>query len=114
MTLYPHDPSAWCHLIPQREELVQGRRNVRTIHRAKAHRVAPSKPMLRSIGFAHLDESQRAMVAARLANMKQGARTDLAPIGAMSDAKAAKMLSVGRASVERAKTVQAARRHGVA
>ena len=54
----------------------------------------------------HLNESQRAMVAARLANMKQGARTDLAPIGAMSDAQAATMLNVGERSVERAKTVQ--------
>jgi N6-adenosine-specific RNA methylase IME4 len=54
----------------------------------------------------HLDESQRAMVAARLATLKQGARTDLAPIGAMSDADAAAMLNVGERSVERAKTVQ--------
>jgi N6-adenosine-specific RNA methylase IME4/ParB-like chromosome segregation protein Spo0J len=53
----------------------------------------------------HLNESQRAMVAAKLANMRQGTRTDLAPIGAMSDADAATMLGVGERSVERAKTV---------
>lgn len=29
----------------------------------------------------HMDESPRAMVAAKLANMRQGARTDLGPIG---------------------------------
>ena len=37
----------------------------------------------------HLNESQRAMVAAKLANMRQGARTDLSPIGEMSQARAA-------------------------
>lgn len=54
----------------------------------------------------HLDESQRAMVAAKVAAMKQGARTDLAPIGAMSDAGAARLLNVGERSVERAKAVR--------
>jgi N6-adenosine-specific RNA methylase IME4 len=54
----------------------------------------------------HLSESQRAMVAAKLATMKQGARTDLASIDAMSDKQAARLLHVGEASVERAKTVQ--------
>lgn len=54
----------------------------------------------------HMSESQRAMAAAKLANMPQGARTDLAPIGAMSDAAAASMLNVGERSVERAKAVQ--------
>jgi ParB-like chromosome segregation protein Spo0J len=58
----------------------------------------------------HLDESQRAMVAARLATMKKGARTDLAPIGARSDATAAKLFNIGERSVERAKKVQ---RNGV-
>lgn len=51
------------------------------------------------------------MAAARLATMKRGARTDLAPIGATSDAAAAKILKVGERSVERAKKVQ---RTGVA
>jgi ParB-like chromosome segregation protein Spo0J len=53
----------------------------------------------------HLDESQRAMIAAGLAKMRQGARTDLAPNGAMSDADAAKLLNVSERSVERAKAV---------
>lgn len=54
----------------------------------------------------HLNESQRAMVAARLATMSRGARTDLASIDARSDADAAALLNVGEASVERAKAVQ--------
>jgi ParB-like chromosome segregation protein Spo0J len=50
----------------------------------------------------HLNTSQRSMVAAELANMRQGARTDLAPNGAMSQGNAAKLLNVGRRSVQRA------------
>jgi ParB-like chromosome segregation protein Spo0J len=57
----------------------------------------------------HLDESQRAMIAARLATMAQGARTDLSPIGEKSQAQAAELLNVGKRSVERAKKV---REHG--
>jgi hypothetical protein len=53
----------------------------------------------------HLDESQRAMVAAKLATLKQGARTDLSPIGEMSQGQAAELLNVGKRSVERAKIV---------
>jgi ParB/RepB/Spo0J family partition protein len=53
----------------------------------------------------HLDESQRAMVAARLANMRQGTRTDIASIEAMSQPQAAKRLNVGRACVQRARAV---------
>ena len=51
----------------------------------------------------HLDESQRSMVAARLATMRQGTRTDLSPIGEKSQAEAAVLLNVGRRSVERAR-----------
>jgi hypothetical protein len=54
----------------------------------------------------HLDASQRAMVGAKLATMRQGERTDLAPIGAMSDEHAAGLLNVSERSVERAKSVQ--------
>jgi hypothetical protein len=53
----------------------------------------------------HLTESQRAMVAAKLATLKQGARTDLSPIGEMSQGQAAELLNVGKRSVERAKIV---------
>jgi N6-adenosine-specific RNA methylase IME4 len=53
----------------------------------------------------HLNESQRAIVAAKLANMKQGARTDISPIGEKSQAQAAEILNVGKRSLERAKTV---------
>ena len=38
--------------------------------------------------------------------MKQGARTDLSPIGEMSQAKAAELLNVGKRSVERAADVR--------
>lgn len=39
----------------------------------------------------HLNESQRAMAAAKLATLQQGARTDLSPIGEMSPGDAAMM-----------------------
>src|SRR6516165_10348939 len=58
----------------------------------------------------HLNESQRAMVADRLATMAQGARTDLSPTGEKSQAQAAELLNVGKRSVERAREV---REHGV-
>jgi len=53
----------------------------------------------------HLDSSQRAMVAAKIAGMKQGARSDLSPIGEKSQADAADALNVGKRSVERAREV---------
>ena len=53
----------------------------------------------------HLNDSQRAMVAARLASMKQGARTDLPPIGGMSQPEAAETFKVGTRSLQRAKAV---------
>jgi hypothetical protein len=56
-----------------------------------------------SINLRRLDESQRAMVAARLATLKQGARTDISPIGEMSQADAAGLLKVGKRTVERAR-----------
>ena len=46
------------------------------------------------------------MVAAKIANMRQGERTDLASIEArLSQEDAADLLSVGRASVQRARQV---------
>jgi len=56
----------------------------------------------------HLDESQRAMVAAKLATLKDGQRSDLVeglPIG-----RASELLNVGERSVARAREVQD---HGV-
>ena len=53
----------------------------------------------------HLDTAQRAMVASRLANMRQGARTDLTEISAMSQPEAAKLLNVSADSVQFARKV---------
>ena len=61
-----------------------------------------SKNLLRR----HMSDSQRAMAAAKLADMPQGARSDLRPIGAMSTADAAEALNVGERSVTRAKAVR--------
>lgn len=54
----------------------------------------------------HLNESQRAMVAARIANMDRGRPTENSSIEPISQDAAAAMLSVGRESVKRAKKVQ--------
>jgi N6-adenosine-specific RNA methylase IME4 len=54
----------------------------------------------------HLNESQRAMVAARMATMPQGGRTDLAEISAMSQPQAAALLGVDRRTLQHAKKVQ--------
>ena len=54
----------------------------------------------------HLSSSQRAMVAAKVATMRQGARTDLAQICAKSQTEAADQLNVSRRSVQHARTVQ--------
>jgi hypothetical protein len=53
----------------------------------------------------HLNETQRAMVAAKIATMSQGARTDLSPIDERSQKNAATRLNVGKRSVERAAKV---------
>jgi ParB-like chromosome segregation protein Spo0J len=53
----------------------------------------------------HLSESQRAMVAARLATLKRGDNQH-SPIGETSQAKAAELLNVGKRSVERAAEVR--------
>jgi ParB-like chromosome segregation protein Spo0J len=53
----------------------------------------------------HLSESQRAVVAAKLATMRQGARTDLAQICAMSQEQAAESLGVSRRLVQHARVV---------
>lgn len=53
----------------------------------------------------HLDASQYAMAAARTASMRQGARTDLAEISAMSQSDAAALFNVSRGSVQLATRV---------
>jgi hypothetical protein len=53
----------------------------------------------------NLDGTQRAMISAQLASMRQGARTDLAPIGAMSQKTAAQAMKVRQRTLQRAKAV---------
>ena len=54
----------------------------------------------------HLDESQRAMIAARLATMRQGERTDLVEISTkLSQEQAAGFVHVSRETVVAAKKV---------
>jgi hypothetical protein len=53
----------------------------------------------------HLSESQRAIIAAQLANGTHGGDRSKAPIGALTDKDAAKLLNVGETSVQRAKKV---------
>jgi N6-adenosine-specific RNA methylase IME4 len=54
----------------------------------------------KNLNRRHLNESQRAMVAARMATMRQGARTDLAQICAMSQQEAADRMGVSRRLVQ--------------
>jgi len=60
----------------------------------------------------HLNESQRAMVAARLANLnksdtlRQGSRPANLPIGAVSQPEAAELLNVGERTVRDAKLIE--------
>lgn len=57
----------------------------------------------------HLSESQRASAAAKVANMRQGERTDLSPsanLRKVSTADAARMLNVSPRSVDTARKVQ--------
>lgn len=57
------------------------------------------------LGRRNVDPSQRAMLAGKLATLKQGARTDLAPTGAMSQTEAADKFGVSRRAVQRAAKV---------
>jgi len=58
----------------------------------------------------HLNESQRAIVASRLANMRQGERTDIEPSAnlpnVISQAEAAKMLNVSERMVRTVKAIE--------
>ncbi|MEA1884924.1 MAG: MT-A70 family methyltransferase [Thermotogota bacterium] len=54
----------------------------------------------------HLNESQRSMIAARVANMRQGERTDLIPNGIkLSQPEAAEKLNVSIHSISRAQQI---------
>ena len=53
----------------------------------------------------HLDESQRALVAARIANLGEGRPSETAQISAVSQSDAADLLHVSRGSVQNAKRV---------
>jgi len=55
----------------------------------------------------HLNTSQRAMVAAKLASFAHGGDRSKPPIGGLTDAEVAKLLNVGLRSVERARQVLA-------
>jgi N6-adenosine-specific RNA methylase IME4/ParB-like chromosome segregation protein Spo0J len=95
-------------------QILDGRNRYRACLKADVqHRVTPyrGKDPLAFVISAnlhrrHLDESQRAMVAAKLATLRQGARTDLSPIGEMSQQQAADLLNIGKRSVERATEVR--------
>jgi hypothetical protein len=56
----------------------------------------------------HLTTAVRAAIAADIANLPQGARTDLSPIDGMSQPAAAKLLNVSPKSVERAAALKRA------
>jgi hypothetical protein len=58
-----------------------------------------------NINRRHLSESQRAIIAAELANGTHGGDRTKTPIDVLTEEDAAKMLSVGKASVQRAKKV---------
>lgn len=68
--------------------------------------------MSKNLQRRHLDESQRAMVAARYANMRQGERTDLtaaepsANLPKVDQASAAKTLSISERALRYARRVQ--------
>ncbi len=63
----------------------------------------------KNLNRRHLDNSQRAMVAARLATMRQGERTDLEPsanLPKVDQAGAAKTLSISERALRHARRVQ--------
>lgn len=64
--------------------------------------------MSKNLHRRHLSESQRAMVEARLANVRQGERTDLEPsrnFGKVSQSEAGKLLNISEDSIGSAKKV---------
>ena len=77
-------------------------RSGQAVHRQRSTRLcaldepAPAPPF---------NESQRAMVAAKLANMREGRPGKTTPIGGVSQSAAAKLLNVSPRSLQRAKAV---------
>lgn len=67
---------------------------------------AASFVVSRNLKRRHLSESQRAMVAAKLATLSEGRPGKTAPIGAVSQDEAAEMLNVSRRNVQRATRIQ--------
>lgn len=64
----------------------------------------------------HLNETQRAGVAAKLANMRQGERTDLEPsanLPKVSQSEAADLLNVGERTIRTYRAVAAAPAWGI-
>lgn len=60
----------------------------------------------KNVARRHLDESQRAMAAARIATLQDGQKKSAAPIGAPhTQSEAGDLLNVGRRSVQRARDV---------
>ena len=95
-------------------ELLDGRNRLRACEQLK---IEPQKRVYEGadpVGYVvslnlhrrHLNESQRAMVAAKLANMSEGRPSETASIDAVSQDAAGDMLNVGRASVQRAAKVR--------
>lgn len=92
---HKHDGSIRAELVPTFSEFI-----------GKDPMVYVIKKMLRQ----HLDESQRAMFGAKMANMKEGrpkttSIEGVSGIKPITIAKAAQTLNVGHASIERARTV---------
>src|SRR5262245_41459591 len=96
------------------DQILDGRNRYRACQRLGRDCATRDYPGKDPLGFVlsmnlqrrHLDESQRAMIAARLATMRQGARTDLVEISTkLSQAQAAGLVHVSRETVVAAKKV---------
>jgi len=95
-------------------QILDGRNRYRACQVLGLHCATRDYPGNDPLGFVlsmnlqrrHLDESQRGMIAARLATMRQGERTDLVEISTkLSQAQAAGLVHVSRETVVAAKKV---------
>ena len=88
------------------ELLVDGGMNqLTTAKRAEIIKLTHWETLSRNLKRRHLTESQRAMVAARLANLDRGKPVLNGPIGPLTQPEAAKRLNIGTRTVKRAKVV---------